>query len=232
MIESIPLSRAAVRAVFLALVVWLLAPAQAAQAFTPAARKAGGESTPLNLGPAPSTAAHAAASSGGAGGPSIIRTIVGLLLVIAVIWGLTWILKQVKSGREVRAGGVGLESVATLPLGTNRSLHLVRAGEDYLLLGSAEHGLVPIHRYTEDQAREAGLLGDDLPALGSGPGSEFGGETTPQGPLGQFGGEARTRAPRAQAGRLGGQSRPRGPIQIPGQSHNLLDRLREWTVRR
>jgi flagellar protein FliO/FliZ len=207
MIKLIPLSRAAVWAVLLALLAWLLLPAQIAQAFTPAVHKTGGENTPLNLGPAPSTA-HTTSS----GGPSIIRTIVGLLVVIAVIWGLTWVLKQVKSGRAVRAGGVGLESVATLPLGTNRSLHLVRAGEDYLLLGSAEHGLVPIHRYSEQDARAAGLLEDDRPALERG---EFGGET-PSGP----------------GGRLGGQSRPRGPIQMPGQSHGLLDRLREWTVRR
>ena len=172
MIKSIPLSRAAIQAVFLALVVWLLAPAQGAAAFTPTAQRAGGESTPLSLGAAPKTAAHASA---GSTGPSIVRTIVGLLVVIAVIWGLTWVLKQVKSGREVRAGGVGLESVATLPLGTNRSLHLVRAGDDYLLLGSAEHGLVPIHRYSEPEARAAGLLDDDPLALGNG---EFGGVTT------------------------------------------------------
>jgi flagellar protein FliO/FliZ len=222
MIKLIPLSRAAVRAVFLALVALLLIPAQAAQAFTPATHKAGGESTPLNLGPAPTTAAHASSS----GGPSIVRTIVGLLVVIAVIWGLTWILKQVKSGREVRAGGVGLESVATLPLGTNRSLHLVRAGEDYLLLGSAEHGLVPIHRYSEQEARAAGLLEDERLALEGGAAD---GEARPYGQAGEFGGETPARG---RHGKLGGESRPRGPIQMPGQSHGLLERLREWTVRR
>ena len=37
-------------------------------------------------------------------------------------------------------------------------MHLVRAGSDYVLLGSAEQGIVPIHRYTEQQAREAGLI--------------------------------------------------------------------------
>ena len=37
-------------------------------------------------------------------------------------------------------------------------MHLVRAGNDYVLLGSAEHGVVPIHRYTEEEARDAGLL--------------------------------------------------------------------------
>jgi flagellar protein FliO/FliZ len=125
--------------------------ASTALAFKPTSTQ-GGEATPLNLSP---TGGTTHTSSGGA---SITRTIVGLLIVIAVIWGLTWILKQVKSGRERGTGGSGLSSLATLPLGSGRSMHLVRAGSDYLLVGSAEHGVAPIHRYTEQQAREAGLL--------------------------------------------------------------------------
>jgi flagellar protein FliO/FliZ len=176
-------ARAAVRAVPCALAAWLLAPAELAGAFTPAVHRTGGggESTPLNLNPA-TTAGHAAST----GGPSLVRTIVGLLIVIAVIWGLTWVLKQFKGGgRGGRAGGTGLESVATLPLGSNRSLHLVRAGEDYLLLGSAEHGVTPIHRYSEEQARGAGLLEEQ------GVRARAGGEPWPRGPIempGQNGG--------------------------------------------
>ncbi len=122
-----------------------------AQGFT-ATSKLGGESTPLRLS-APTQASHPTSS-----GPSLVRTIVGLVIVIAVIWGLTWILRQVKSGRETRAVGLALASMATLPLGSGRTLHLVRAGSDYLLVGSAEHGIVPISRYTEQQALDAGLL--------------------------------------------------------------------------
>jgi flagellar protein FliO/FliZ len=85
--------------------------------------------------------------------------------VIAVIFGLSWILKQFKSGREPSVSSVGLASVAALTLGSGRSVHLVRAGNDYVLLGSAEQGLVPIHRYTQEQAREAGLTVLDDPAL-------------------------------------------------------------------
>ena len=48
-------------------------------------------------------------------------------------------------------------------------MHLVRAGNDYVLLGSGEHGLVPIHRYTQEQAREAGLTVLDEPAPLAGP---------------------------------------------------------------
>jgi flagellar protein FliO/FliZ len=130
--------------------------ASPASAFSPAL-KTGGENTPLNLSGA-AGAAHTTSSSGGA---SIVRTIVGLAIVIAVIWGLAWILRQVKAGREGRDIGepsAGLASVAALTLGSGRSVHLVRAGSDYVLLGATEHGVAPIHRYSEEEARDAGLL--------------------------------------------------------------------------
>ncbi len=129
-----------------------------ASAFTAAHTKKGtGEETPLNLG-SPSTGSHT--SSGGA---SIVRTIVGLAIVLGVIWGLSWILRQVKARRDPRVAATGLANVSALSLSSGRSVHLVRAGNDYLLLGSAEHGLMPIHRYTEQQALEAGLLAPEEP---------------------------------------------------------------------
>jgi flagellar protein FliO/FliZ len=197
MIKLIPFSRATVQVAILALGVALVAAPCPASAFTPTGGKSNGESTPLTL-TSPSTPVHT--SSSGAG---IVRTIVGLAIVIAVIWGLSWILRQVKSGRETKAGGVGLASIATLPLGTGRSLHLVRAGQDYLLLGSAEHSVAPIYRYTEAQAREAGLLNPEDPAdnaFGDGP----------------------------SAPRMAGASRvARSPAGIAG----LVDRMRQMTVR-
>lgn len=128
----------------------LLGPAPASAAGVIA--KAKGEQKALNL------STSSTSSSSGTGGASLVRTIVGLAIVIAVIWGLTWVLKQVKSGREAKAAGSGLAPMATLPLGSGRSLQLVRAGSDYVLLGVAENGVVPVHRYSEQQAREAGLL--------------------------------------------------------------------------
>jgi flagellar protein FliO/FliZ len=197
MIKLIPFSRATVQVAILALGVALVAAPCPASAFTPTGPKSNGESTRLTL-TSPSTPVHT--SSSGAG---IVRTIVGLAIVLAVIWGLSWVLRQVKTGRETKAGGVGLSSVATLPLGTGRSLHLVRAGQDYLLLGSAEHGVVPIYRYTEAQAREAGLLNPDDPAD-----SAFGStETAPR---------------KAGASRLAPN-----PAGIAG----IVDRLRQMTVR-
>ncbi len=154
MIKKTPLSRAATTVVAV-LGVCVLACAGSASAFTPTGGKTSGENTPLNL-TAPSTTSHSSTGSA-----SIVRTIVGLAIVIAVIWGLTWILRQVKSSKEGGPRGVGaggLASVGQVTLSSGRSVHLVRAGNDYVLVGSSEQGVVPIHRYCEQQAREAGLL--------------------------------------------------------------------------
>jgi flagellar protein FliO/FliZ len=68
------------------------------------------------------------------------------------------VLKRVKSAKDDSASGIGLESLATLPLGTNRTLHLVRAGTEVVLLGSAEHSVTPIRRYSEAEALALGLI--------------------------------------------------------------------------
>jgi flagellar protein FliO/FliZ len=124
----------------------------------PAALAADGERTPLNLSNQDSAPAQAAGSSGG----GLVRTIVGLAIVIGVIYGLYWILKQVKASREETASGTCLRTLARLPLGTNRSLHLVRAGEEVVLVGAGEHGVTPIRTYSEAEARAVGLLVDDI----------------------------------------------------------------------
>jgi flagellar protein FliO/FliZ len=119
-----------------------------------------GEKTPVNLKDTPGPA-HV--SSGG----SLVRTIVGLAVVIGVIYGLYWILKQVKSSREEKASGTGLTSLATLPLGAHRSLQLVRAGRELHLVGVSEHGVTPVRTYSEEEADAAGLL--DLESDEDGP---------------------------------------------------------------
>jgi flagellar protein FliO/FliZ len=135
----------------------LAAPTAALAATTTTKSDPYGEKTALNL-PSTDTDAGAATSSGGG---SMVRTVVGLVIVVGVIYGLYWILRQVKSGREERTVGTGLESTATVALGANRSLHLVRAGNELVLVGVADHAVTPIRTYTEEEARAAGLLTDD-----------------------------------------------------------------------
>ncbi len=122
---------------------------------------ANGEDTPLALEPAGAKAAESASGTGS----GLLRTIVGLAIVIGVIYGITWVLKSVKKAREAQASGTALDSLATLPLGPNRSLHLVRAGDVVVLLGVGESGVTPIRTYHEEEARALGLVNAEaLPA--------------------------------------------------------------------
>jgi flagellar protein FliO/FliZ len=120
----------------------------------PVAFAANGENTPLGFDETEKTAETAAGSSGG----SIVRTIVGLAIVLGVIYGLHWVLKQVKTNKDTDEAGDALETIATLNLGTSRSLHLVRVGGEIVLLGAAEHQVTPIRRYSEAEAHALGLL--------------------------------------------------------------------------
>ncbi len=126
---------------------------------------AGGESTPLHLGS--STAAHPAAS----GGSGILRTLIALVIVVAVIYAVARILRAVK-GREPRATGEGLRHLSTLPLGSGRSVALVRSGRDIVLVGIGEHGVTPIKTYTEAEAIANGIDIAPDPAAGGSVSSE------------------------------------------------------------
>jgi flagellar protein FliO/FliZ len=144
--------RALTAALAAALLCVLLAPAYV----WAAAADPYGENTPLNL---PSDAAAKTADVGGGTSGGLARTFVGLAVVVAVIYGLTWVLRQMKkSSSGERSSGFGLSTEASMPLGPNRSVHLIRAGRELVLVGSAEHGIVPLRTYTEDEARDLGLL--------------------------------------------------------------------------
>jgi flagellar protein FliO/FliZ len=226
MTKLIPFSRAAATAAVLLGPCLLALPSSALAAGS--GTTASSENLPLNLGSS-GTSTHV--SSGGA---SLVRTIVGLAIVIAVIWGLSWILRQVKNGREPQTASTGLESVAALTLSSGRSVHLVKAGSEYVLLGSAEHGVVPIHRYSEEEARDAGLVPADgelpakrrMPLLA--PRSEERAATAKPDPLAFSGARVQH-----DAGRPPTTGSPRhDPMRMPAPGGDLVGRLREWTVRR
>jgi flagellar protein FliO/FliZ len=134
-----------------------------------------GEDKPLNL-PPPDSPTHLGTAAGGGG--SLARTFFGLAVVVAVIYGLYWILRSVKRSREERSMGHGLHTEATVALGPNRALHLVRAGRELVLVGVAEQGVVPIRTYSEEEALALGLTQPDPPA-----GSPRTGGPDPQPPL-------------------------------------------------
>ena len=136
----------ALTTILIAALAWCSAPA-----FAAGDGNRFGANTRLNLNSG--NPAHAA--SGSLSG-TIVRTIVALLIVIAVIYGLTWLLKQSRSGRNPSVGE-GLTQVASLPLGPNRSVSLVRVGAELHLLGVAEHGINGIRVFSEEEAYELGI---------------------------------------------------------------------------
>jgi flagellar protein FliO/FliZ len=118
------------------------------------------EKKPVNL-PLDQVNQQGTTSATNSAGGGLMRTFFGLLVVVAVIYGLYWILKKVKAAQAEQASGTGLHTLASLPLGPNRSLHMIRAGREIVLVGVAEHGVAPIRSYTEEEAYEAGLIGHD-----------------------------------------------------------------------
>ena len=180
-----------------------------------AALAADGEGTPLDLA---DPAVRSTKSAAGGGGGGLVRTIVGLAIVIGVIYGLHWILKQVKASREESHSGTGLGTMATLPLGPNRSLHLVRAGSELVLVGVGEHGVTPIRTYSDQEARTLGLVpdepDDDEDVASTGP----------------FGGGSATLGARVGAALTSrGKPRPAAP-GVGGPVSRLLSDLRSRTV--
>lgn len=199
--------RTAATASVAALAVLLLDPAGALAA----AAKATGDDAPLDLG-----ADGTGGQQVGAGGGGIARVIVGLLVVVAVIYGVTWVLRQVKGAREAPTG-TGLHAVTTLPLHGGGALSLVRVGDELLLLGSGANGATTLRRYDEDEARALGLWPD---------------EDDPDGPRGSGtggpGGGANVATILGKAVRW---LRARTPEAVGRGLTTLLERLRAMTVR-
>lgn len=113
---------------------------------------------------APAAAAHSAVDSG-----TVFRTLFGLVVVVAVVYGLYWVLRTFGKSRRMRSDG-RMDVVATTALAPNRALHLVRVGEELVLVGSAESGVSLIRLYEPgDTDRLGPLLG-----AGDGPAGDAG----------------------------------------------------------
>lgn len=95
-------------------------------------------------------AADQAASSSTSGG--LVRMIVGLFVVLAVIYGAYLLARSYRKSRARGPSDGRMEIVATTALGPNRAVHLIRVGEEHVLVGSAEHGVTKLRVYDADES--------------------------------------------------------------------------------
>jgi flagellar protein FliO/FliZ len=91
------------------------------------------------------------AASSASGG--IVRMIVGLAIVLAVIYGVYWLLKAYRKSKRASSDG-RIEVVATTALAPNRAVHLIRVGNELVLVGSAEQGVTRLRVYGPEEAAE------------------------------------------------------------------------------
>jgi len=119
--------------------------------------------------PGTAGAHHVAASSG-----VFVRTGVGLVVVVALIYGVYWLLKRYAGSKGGGRSDGRMQVIATTALAPNRSLHLVSVGDELVLVGSAEQGVTPIRVYADDEAEilRARLDGEPPPLR---PSNGFGG---------------------------------------------------------
>jgi flagellar protein FliO/FliZ len=98
--------------------------------------------------------AHVASGASGAA----VHMLLGLAIVVALIFGLYKLLKRSSNKNDKTAPDDGWMGVlSTTPLAPSRSLHLVRVGEELILLGSSDGSVTPIRVYTADEALALGV---------------------------------------------------------------------------
>jgi flagellar biogenesis protein FliO len=105
-----------------------------------------------------SDGAHAAVSAGSTGG-SALRMLLGLAIVLGLIFAIYKFMKRSadKNDKTIRAHGTEMTVVASTPLAQSRALHLVRVGEELVLVGSSEQGVTRIRVYGPDAVRRLGF---------------------------------------------------------------------------
>jgi flagellar protein FliO/FliZ len=91
---------------------------------------------------------------------SIFRVLLTLVVVAAAIYGLVFFLKFRRASRAKGELDPFLKILASVPLGTNRGIHVISVGPQAWLVGSAENGVTMISEIGDKDTINAMLLED------------------------------------------------------------------------
>jgi flagellar protein FliO/FliZ len=89
---------------------------------------------------------------------SLLRVIIGLVLVVAAILVSAWLAKR--AGLTQRGGGNLLKQVASLPVGARQSIVVVEVDNTWLVVGVSPNQISTLHTLPAGQLPE----GSPLPA--------------------------------------------------------------------
>src|SRR5204863_218995 len=84
-----------------------------------------------------------------------LKMVVGLAIVLGLIYGIYRMLKRFSNRPGTVRDVSAMKVVATTQLSPARALHLLRVGDELVLVGSAEHGVTPIRVYSAVEPRRA-----------------------------------------------------------------------------
>jgi flagellar biosynthetic protein FliO len=104
--------------------------------------------------------AHATVTShiASGAGSAALHMLLGLAVVTALIFGLYKILKRSSAKGDKTAQDDGwMQVVSTTPLGPSRALHLVRVGNEVVLLAASEQSVTPVRIYAGEEAERLGV---------------------------------------------------------------------------
>ncbi|MCC6831543.1 MAG: FliO/MopB family protein [Thermoleophilia bacterium] len=155
----------------------------------------------------PATGSNGTDVASGMGG-TMLRLALGLVIVVGLIAGVYFLMKRMQRGRMPGFGGGAADDlvdvVSTTPLGPNRFLHLIRVGEELILVGATEQSVTPVARIGGEDA--VGMLGENADV------------------------QAATDAFRAAQARTG--TDPRVRAAATAEQASLVERLRALTTRK
>ncbi len=89
----------------------------------------------------------AAASTPASGEMDYLQLGVTLIFIVGLIFACGWLVRRMAGGAGFNNRHIKVLSVT--PLGTREKLMLVRAADEYLLLGVTPNGISTLHRYEE-----------------------------------------------------------------------------------
>ncbi len=173
----------------------------------PATAQGGTGTTPVDPETLPIPEGSAAPTAlSGEGGGTMLRLGIGLVVVMGLIAVVWFVMKRIQRSRYPALEEKGpslIDVVTTTSLGPNRSLHLVRVGEQLVLIGSTDQSVTSLARLGVDES--AALVDGATPDARPG-----------AGPTGPWGAGTDTRARAAAA----------------TTDATLVERLRALTTRR